>query len=384
MNMANKKKTLMVTVIMLLGVGIIFGGIYGYKAFVARQMMMAMKNRGAPPVTVTAIKASYDTWQPEIQAVGNLRAVRGVDVTSEISGLVRDIFFRPGQTIKEGYSLVQLNADSDIGQLHALQAQADLAEITYNRDKKQFEANAVSRATLDGDAADLKNKRALVAQQKAIVDKKTIRAPFTGRLGVSAINLGQYINPGDKIVTLQDLNSIYVDFYVPQQNINLISTGQTVTATTDTYPNRIFHGKISTIDPRVDPQTRNIQIEATFANPRGELLPGMYASVFVQTGKKQKYLTLPRTAVSFNPYGETVYIVEEPAGERAAGEPRAVRQTFVTLGPSRGDQIAVFKGIKEGETVVTSGQFKLKPGSKVIIDNRVQPKNDAAPQPVDE
>lgn len=374
----------MVTVIMLLGVGIIFGGIYGYKAFVARQMMMAMKNRGAPPVTVTAIKASYDTWQPEIQAVGNLRAVRGVDVTSEISGLVRDIFFRPGQTIKEGYSLVQLNADSDIGQLHALQAQADLAEITYNRDKKQFEANAVSRATLDGDAADLKNKRALVAQQKAIVDKKTIRAPFTGRLGVSAINLGQYINPGDKIVTLQDLNSIYVDFYVPQQNINLISTGQTVTATTDTYPNRIFHGKISTIDPRVDPQTRNIQIEATFANPRGELLPGMYASVFVQTGKKQKYLTLPRTAVSFNPYGETVYIVEEPAGERAAGEPRAVRQTFVTLGPSRGDQIAVFKGIKEGETVVTSGQFKLKPGSKVIIDNRVQPKNDAAPQPVDE
>jgi membrane fusion protein (multidrug efflux system) len=280
--------------------------------------------------------------------------------------------------------LVQLNAESDNGQLHAFEAAAELAQSVYERDQKQFAAQAVSQATLDADAADLKAKDALVAQQKALVDKKSIRAPFGGRLGISFVNPGQYVNAGDKIVTLQSLDSIYVDFSLPQQELSRISKGQAVTAVTDTYPGKIFSGKISAINPKVDQQTRNVQIEATMANPKHELLPGMYVSVEVQAGRMQRYLTLPRTAVTFNPYGETVYLVEEKGRDKTGKPALFARLTFVTVGPSRGDQVAVLTGIKAGDLVVSSGQLKLKSGSPIIINNRIQPLSDAAPNPVEQ
>ncbi|MCL5024213.1 MAG: efflux RND transporter periplasmic adaptor subunit [Nitrospirae bacterium] len=371
-------------VIMLVAMGLLFGGIFGYHALKSRMMKKSMASMQAPPVTVSATKAEYATWQKQLRAVGTLRAVRGVDVTTEIAGLVRTLHFASGDGVKEGEVLVQLNADSDIAQLRSLEASAELALTVYERDKKQFAVQAVSQATLDADAADLKSKRAQVAQQAALVEKKTIRAPFAGRLGISTVNPGQYINAGDKIVTLQALDPIYVDFYLPQQELSRIALRQKAAASTDTYPERTFAGKITSINPKVDPDTRNVQVEATFGNPKHELFPGMFASIEVEAGAAKRYLTLPQTAVTFNPYGETVFIVEE-GGTGPGGKPvLKVRQAFVTVGGTRGDQVAILKGIREGDTVVTSGQLKLKNGSAVIINNQVAPTNEAAPRPVDE
>jgi membrane fusion protein (multidrug efflux system) len=370
--------------IMLIGVGFLFGGIFAYKAFVSYKMKKSMSVAQAPPVTVSAIKAEYVTWQPQLKAVGSLRAVRGVDVTSEIAGLVQTIHFKSGDKVAADQLLVQLNADSDTALLHSLEAAAELADTVYERDKKQYEAQAVSKATLDSDAADLKVKRAQVKQQAAIVEKKSIRAPFSGRLGISTVNPGQYINPGDKVVTLQSLDKIYTDFYLPQQELSRIFLGQPVVVTTDTYPGRTFSGKITAVNPKVDPDTRNFQVEATISNPRHELLPGMYASVEVKAGAIHSYLTLPQTAVTFNPYGETVFVIEESGKGPDVKPLLTVRQAFVTVGPTRGDQIAILKGINENDIVVTSGQLKLKNGSRVIINNQVQPSNEAAPRPPDE
>jgi membrane fusion protein (multidrug efflux system) len=278
---------------------------------------------------------------------------------------------------------VQLNADSDIALLHSLQAAADLSTTVYKRDQAQFEIQVISKAALDNDVADLKSKKAQVAQQAAIVEKKAIRAPFAGRLGITMINPGQYVNPGDKVVTLQSLDPIYVDFSVPQQRISSIAVGQKITTVTDTYPDRIFLGKISAINPQVDTATRNVQIEATIKNPKRELLPGMFASIKVDTGTRQRYLTLPQTAVSFNPYGATVYIVEKGNGPDGK-QMLTAKQSFVTTGDTRGDQVAILSGLKAGDVVVTSGQLKLKNGSTVIINNKVQPSNNPSPKPTDE
>ena len=370
--------------IMLAVVALLFGAIFGYKAFQGQMNKRFMASHQMPPVTVSAIKAEVHPWQPQLKAVGSLRAVRGVDVTSEISGLVRTLHFKAGDEVREGHLLVRLNADADLAQLRSLEAAAELANTVYERDKKQFAVQAISQATLDADAADLKSKRAQVAQQKAVLDKKTIRAPFAGRLGISTVNPGQYMNPGDKIVTLQSLSSVYVDFFLPQQELSRVSLGQKVVVSSDTYPGRTFTGKITTINPKVETDSRNVQVEATINNPRHELFPGMYVSAEVKAGKEERYLTLPQAAVTYNPYGETVYIIEE-SGKGPDGSPLlTAKQTFVALGPTRGDQVAVLKGIKEGDTVVTSGQLKLKSGSTVIINNQVRPSNDAAPQPVDE
>ena len=368
--------------IMLVAAGILFGGIFGYKLVKAKTMRsMAFQ---PPPVSVTAMTAALQPWQPQITAVGGLRAVRGVEVTSEIAGLVHAIRFQPGDEAAAGQVLVELNADADWAQLQANKVAADLAQTVYDRDQKLFEAQAVSRALLDTEAADLKSKQAQVAQQQAIVDKKTIRAPFAGRLGISLVNPGQYLNPGDRIVTLQALGTLLADFSLPQQELAQVAKGMEVAVTADTYPGRTFPGRITTIDPKVDPATRNVQIEALVANPKRELVPGMYVTMSIRTGKAQSYLTLPQTAVAYNPYGDTVYVIEEN-GRGPDGNPRlTAKQTFVTVGPVRGDQVAILTGIKEGDLVATTGQLKLKNGSPVTINNAVLPQNDAAPQPPDE
>jgi len=365
--------------IMLIIVGLLFGGIFGFQIFKARMIKKFMASNVPPPATVTAIQAGHQSWQPELNAVGSLRALHGVEVTSEIAGLVRTVSFKSGEAVESGRVLVRLNADADVALLKSLEAAAELARSTYERDKAQFAVQAVSQATLDSDAAGLKTQEARVAEQSAIVEKKTIRAPFAGILGISTITPGTYLNPGNPIVTLQSLDPIYVDFYLPQQKLSQLRPGLTVTATTDSYPGRTFAGKISALNPKVDPDTRNVRIEATVANPKHELLPGMYASVRVETGSPRDYLTLPQTAVTYNPYGESVYIVEQ--GEKGA---MSVRQVFVTLGETRGDQVAVLEGVKEGDTVVTSGQLKLRNGSTVVIDNKVTPSNEAAPEPKDQ
>lgn len=371
-------------VIMLAAVGILFCGIFGYKAFTGMMMKKFMSAGGMPPVTISTVRAATQEWLPQLKAVGSLRAVQGVDVTCESAGIVQSILFKSGDDAKAGQLLVQFNVDSDIAQLNALEASAELAKITYERDRKQLDAQTISQAALDADAADLKVKLAQVAQQKALVNKKTIRAPFAGRLGINLVNQGQYVNPGDKIVTLQALDSIYVDFYLPQQELSLISKDQDLIITTDSFPGKTFSGTVSAVNPKVDPQTRNMQVEAIIKNPKHELLPGMYVSVQVQAGEKQHYLTLPRTAVTFNPYGETVYLVEEKGKDKTGKPALFAKQAFITIGLSRGDQVAILSGIKVGDLVVSSGQLKLKSGSPIIINNKIQPSGDAAPKPLEQ
>lgn len=370
--------------IMLVCAGLVFGGIFGFKALKSKEMKKTMAAHKAPAVTVSTTTAKVEAWQPQIKAVGTVRAMQGVDVTTEIAGLVRDIYYKSGDDVHEGQILVQLNADADIALLNSLKAEADLAKITYRRDKRQYRVKAISQATLDVSRADLKSKQAQVNQQAAVVDKKTIRAPFSGRIGISTLTPGQYLNPGDKIVTLQSFDSVYVDFYLAQQDIAKITLGQSVIVTTDTYPGRHFEGRITAISPKVDPQTRNIEIEATIPNPKHNLLPGMFTTVEVHAGELEHYITLPQTAVAYNPYGETVFLIEK-AGQGPQGKPKLIaKQTFVTTGSVRGDQVAILKGIKAGDTVVTGGQLKLKSGNSVIINNSIQPSNEAAPQPTDQ
>jgi membrane fusion protein (multidrug efflux system) len=366
-------------VIMLIAVAVVFGGIFGFQAFKAMMIKKFMSSMAQPPQTVTALKAANSPWQPNLEAVGSLRAVKGADLSLEVSGVVDAISFNSGDDVNEGAVLMKLRSDDDQAKLESLQATADLNQITYDRDQKQFKLQAVSQATIDTDAANLKNAQAQAAQQQAILDKKTLKAPFTGHLGIRAVDLGQYLGAGTVIVTLQALDPIFVDFFVPQQSIDQLKLGQQVAVKIDAFKDQTFPGEISAINPKVDSSTRNVQVRAALKNADHKLIPGMYATVDISTGAPQNYVTLPQTAITYNPYGNTVYIVDDK-GKDASGKSQLVaRQNFVTTGTTRGDQVAILKGVNEGETVVTSGQIKLHNGSTVLIDNSVQPTADASP-----
>jgi membrane fusion protein (multidrug efflux system) len=265
-----------------------------------------------------------------------------------------------------------------MAQLRALMAEANLAALTYHRDLIQYQAQAIGRAQLDTDIANLKSTREQEGAQAALVAKKTIRAPFRGRLGITTVNPGQYLNPGDPIVTLESVDPIYVDFRVPEDELAHVTVGQTVHLGVDAFPGKTFEGKITSIDPLVDSSTRNFEAEATIRNPEHKLLPGMFVRTMVDAGETERYLTLPQTAVAYNPYGETVYLVRKPA--KAGAHPTA-ELVFVTLGPTRGDQVAVVKGLEAGDAVVSSGQMKIKNGSPLVVNNSVLPLNEPNPTP---
>ncbi|MGA8078031.1 MAG: efflux RND transporter periplasmic adaptor subunit [Xanthobacteraceae bacterium] len=369
--------------IMLVAVAVVFGGIFGFQVFKAAMIKKFMSTMSAPPQTVSALKASYGEWQPQIEAVGTLRAVKGADLSLQVSGIVGSISFNSGDDVQQGALLMKLRAEDDIAKLESLQATAELDGLTYQRDLKQFKIQAVSQATLDTDAANLKNANAQVAQQQAILDEKSLRAPFAGHLGIRAVDLGQYLSAGTTIVTLQALDPIFLDFFVPQQSVDQVRLGQSVIVKVDAFQGRTFTGEIAAINPKVDQSSRNVQVRATLKNADHKLIPGMYATVDIETGAPQKYITLPQTAITYNPYGDTVYIVEKNAAG-ADGKPHLVaRQTFVTTGLTRGDQIAVLKGVKDGDRIVTAGQIKLHNGSAVSIDNSIMPSAEAAPVPID-
>jgi membrane fusion protein (multidrug efflux system) len=362
-------------IIMLILAGVLFGGIFGYKAFVGYMMQKGMAAQGPPPQTVSTIAATTQEWQPHLEAVGSLKALRGADLAPEVSGIVSRIQFQSGETVKSGALLLEMDARSDTAKLQSLKAALELAKKTYSRDQEQFKEQAVSQATLDTDLAELQRTEAQVAEQQALVDKKTLRAPFDGRLGIRMVDLGQYLNPGMKIVTLQTLDPIFVDFFLPQKDISRIIIGQKITVRIDAYPEQIFNGAIAAIDPKVDLSTRNVQIRAAVRNPKQQLLPGMFATVRIDSGRTDRYITLPQTAIVFNPYGNIVYLVEEK-GKEPQGKPNLIAiQKFVKTGGTRGNQIAITEGVKEGEIVVTSGQIKLRNGTPILINNAIQPSN---------
>ncbi|MGH8200659.1 MAG: efflux RND transporter periplasmic adaptor subunit [Steroidobacteraceae bacterium] len=354
---------------------VLVGGVVGWKVYLIRKVIAASVPM---PQTVSTVAATYSEWQPQVEAVGSLRAIHGVEVTTEVAGLVRKLDFKSGSDARAGQTLVQLNADPDLAQLQALMAEANLAALTYHRDLIQYQAQAIGRAQLDTDIANLKSTREQEAAQAALVAKKTIRAPFNGLLGITTVNPGQYLNPGDAIVTLQSLDPIYVDFRLPQDNLSRVHVGQNVHVTADAFPGKAFEGTITSIDPLIDPSTRNFEAEATIRNPEHHLFPGMFVRTTVDAGATQRYLTLPQTAVTYNPYGQTVYLVHSP--KEPTGHPTAAL-TFVVLGPSRGDQVAVLKGIAAGDVIVTGGQMKIKNGTQLAINNSVLPRDNPNPTP---
>ncbi len=365
-------------ILMLVAVIVIVGGMIGFKYMMAMGAKKALSSMAAPAQTVSTIKAEIKDWQQEVTAVGSLRAINGADLSSEVSGIVEELLFDSGADVEAGASLVRLRDADAIAQLHALEAAAALAKTTYERDLKQLKGQAVSQAQADADKAAYESARAQADAQKAIADKRTIKAPFKGHLGIRQVDLGQYLNAGTNIVTLQQLDPIYVDFNVPEQDMPKIGVGQKVTARADALPNDAFEGEIAAVNAKVDESTRNVQMRAQFKNPDHKLLPGMFARITVITGEPLKQITLPQTVVTFNPYGNTVYV----ASKNDKGELVAI-QTFVKLGPTRGDQVAVVSGVKEGEEVVSSGQLKLRNGTPLIVNNEIQPKNDENPKPED-
>lgn len=369
--------------------------IAGIKALFIMRMMAGFKP--PPPSVVSSAKAEYQEWQPTLTAVGSLRAVRGSDLALDVAGLVTEVNLKSGDEVKEGQVLLQLRDTEDVAQLHQLEAAAALAQVTFGRAKQQLAVQAISQADYDTAAADLKAKQAAVAEQKVNVARKQLRAPFSGRAGIITINPGTYLNSGTVIVTLQQIDPVYVDFFLPQRNVGELKVGDRVVLTLDGFDGKTFEGTLSAISPKVDGDTRNLRLEATVPNHDKLLKPGMFANVSIDVGAKKRYLTLPQTAIVYNTYGDTVYLVKKksevkaangnaqakpPAkNEKGSGNELAVEQAFVTTGPTRGDQVAVLKGLDEGAEVVTSGQVKLKNGAAITIDNSVKPADNPNPTP---
>ena len=368
--------------IMLCGVFLLLGLIFTFNQLKTFMIKYFISGMGLPPATVSTMVIATSEWQPKLSSVGNVRAFRGVELSTEIGGLVLTVPIKSGQDVKEGDLLIKLNDASDVAQLKSLKAMADLAKVINERDRQQLAIQAISKNVFDTSAADAKSKQAQVESQIALVAKKNLKAPFSGRVGIVAINPGQYVNPGDKLLTLQTLDPIFVDFNLPQSNAEQIQVGQDVEVTTDAFKDASFTGKITAVSAKVDTNTRNIQIEAQIANPDKKILPGMFANVTIKLGDQVKLLTLPQTAVTYNPYGSTVFIAKPTGKKDKQGKPALeAQQEFVTTGTTRGDQVAILKGVEEGATVVTSGQLKLKNGTPLIINNKVLPANSPDPKP---
>jgi membrane fusion protein (multidrug efflux system) len=368
--------------LVLLFVGLIGGGLMGFHQFKGNILKQVTKTIQSEVPTVATGTATSQPWQSTLAAVGSLRASSGADLAAELGGVVDAIHFESGQNVAAGAVLLKLRLNDDQAKLQQLQASADLAQINYDRDLRQLRVQGVSQATVDSDLGNLKAARSQVSAQQAVIDEKTIRAPFAGRLGVRQVDIGQYIAAGTAIVTLQALDPMFVDFYLPQQALAQIGIGQDVVVNVDAYPGRSFAGKITALNAKIDTSSRMLQIRASVANPDGALLPGMFATAVVATGAPQDQVTIPLAAVSYNPYGSLVYVVQNKPGTDGAAE-QTVRQQFITTGASRGDQVSVSKGLAAGDVIVTAGQMKLHNGAAIKVNNAVQVTNDATPAPQD-
>jgi membrane fusion protein, multidrug efflux system len=335
-----------------------------------------------PPEAVTTTVAREEPWPTTISAIGTVRAVRGVLLSADLPGVVEALAFDSGRAVREGEVLVRLDARQERAQLAAAEAQRDLAKVNLDRIVGLVGQGILAQAELDRASAEHKQADARVGEIRATIERKQIRAPFAGVLGIRQVDLGQYLKAGDPIVPLQSLDPIYVNFSVPQQQVAEVRPGREVHVTAAGSDAGESVGRITAVDSVVDAATRNVQVQATLANPRGELRPGMFVETYVATGERASVVVLPASAISYAPYGDSVYVVADAKGP--AGEPaKAVTQQFVKLGPARGDQVAVLSGLAAGVEVVSSGAFKLRSGASVRVNNEVQPANDAHPRPED-
>jgi membrane fusion protein (multidrug efflux system) len=379
-----KSRGILRMIIVLLVLGLIGAGLIGFHQFKSGILKQVVASITGQLPTVATVKATTQDWQPALTATGTLRASDGAELSAEIAGIVGEIHFTSGQDVDAGTLLLRLRPNDDDAKLAQLQATAELDQITLDRDQRQLRAQGVSQATVDTDAGTLKSARAQVAAQQALMAEKFVRAPFAGRLGIRLVDLGQYLSAGTTVVTLQALDPIFADFYLPQQALADIKVGQAVTLQADTFPGRNFSGEITAINPKVDTSSRMVQVRASLKNGDHALLPGMYVTVSVASGAPRKLVTLPQTAITYNPYGSLVYKVV-PNGTDANGKPKLkVQQEFVTTGPTRGDQVAILKGVADGEEVVGAGQLKLYNNIGVVVNNSVLPTDNPAPKPADQ
>jgi membrane fusion protein (multidrug efflux system) len=364
-----------------LGIIVIVGALVGTKMLQFGAMRAAYANMTPPPQTVTATAVKEEDWTNTVSSTGSIAAVQGVTVGAEVAGKVVTIAFEPGARVEAGDLLVKLDTSTEEAQLQAAEANAALAKANAARSRELAGKQTISQAELDASEAQFKQASAQAEQIRAVIAKKSIRAPFTGRLGLRLINLGQILKEGDPITTLQTLDPVYVNFSLPQQNLPVLKPGTTVHVTTDAAPNEMFEGKINAISPEVDPVTRNIRVQATVSNKGEKLRTGMYANVDVVLPSVDHVLAIPETAVLYAPYGDSVFVIDEKKDEKTGKTEKVLRQQFIRRGESRGDFVAVTDGLKAGEQVVTSGVFKLRPGMPVVIDNTLAPDAKLNPKP---
>jgi len=370
-------------VCLVLFLGLVFG--FGFVKFTQIQGFIALSKSGAfepPPTAVTTDVAKESEWQPTLESVGTVTAVNGVTVSTDLAGIVRQIAFESGSKVHAGQLLVHLDTVQEEAQLHQAESQRDLASINLKRDKDLLDKHTISQSDYDNAQSAYLGNQATVDQFNALIARKTLRAPFDGVAGIRQVNLGQYLKEGDAVVAVQAFDPIYVNFSLPQQHLGKLSVGEPVALRVDAFEDRTFDGKITAINSLVDQATRNIQIQATLANPDWQLRPGMFAKVSVLMSNRQNVIAIPATAIHYAPYGNSIFIVSDMKDEQ--GKPyKGVKEQFIRLGQSRGDMVAVTSGLKPGEEVVTSGVFRLKSGLHISVNNKIKPEGELAPTPAD-
>ena len=373
-------RKVLIAVFVVLVVG---GTLAGVKTLQIRTLMAAGKSYASPPESVSSVLAREEKWQGTITAIGSVTAVQGVTVTPELAGIIHEIAFESGAVVAKDALLVRLDTSTEEAQLHALEAQEELARLTLARERSLRSQNMVPQSELETAEATLKQTQGMADATRAIIQKKTIRAPFAGRLGIRLVNLGQYLDTGKPIVSLQSLTPIYADFSLPQQELARLKAGMRVRLTTDAYPARQFDGTLTAINPDLDPQTRSVGLQATFENADQLLRPGMFARVEVLLPEEPAVLVVPATSVLSAPYGDSVFVIESKPGKDSGKAELVVRQQFIRTGSARGDFVSVETGLKPGERIVSAGIFKLRNGMSVIENNELSPKNELAPRPSD-
>nr|WP_295378283.1 efflux RND transporter periplasmic adaptor subunit [Pseudoxanthomonas sp.] len=375
---------------MLIAVVVIFGGVFVFKSVMSKGMNDFFDNMPQPAATVTDWTAKQEQWLDAQQAVGTFVAIQGTDVTTEAGGVVRELSIDVGQPVKAGAVLARLNTANELAVLRSLEASAKLAAVQRDRWQALARDKLVSQADAEERSTQAATAQAQVEAQRALIAQKTIVAPFSGVLGIRKVSLGQYLSPGDAIVSLQTLDPIYLDFTLPEQRVGQMARGSRIRATVDALPGQVFEGEVTAVEPLVDTATRNFKVQATLANPDNALRPGTFAHVGFDTGSAQNVVVVPQTAVSFNPYGNAVYVIQEVArakgetdmqGKPLTGKKLIVKQRFVKTGSTRGDLIAITEGLKAGERVATTGLLKLRNDAEVVVNNKVKPSANAAPAP---
>lgn len=377
-----------ITIVVVL-VLVVFAALAAFKFMqIKAGMAMGAKFNLAP--TVSTVVAKPQTWQPVLTSVGALKAVNGVVVSTDLAGIVSEIAFESGSRVKKGDLLIKLDARQEQAQLVQAQAKLDLTKVSLARQSDLLSKKVAAQADYDAASSQYRQDIAAVENAKALIARKTITAPFDGLLGIRQVNLGQYINVGDKIVPLQSLNPIYVDFSIPQQEIGQVAVGKKIRFKVNGFGDKEFDGEITSIDSLVDPATRNITIEATVQNDDEKLRPGMFVKVDVLLPEVEGVISIPATAINYSPYGNSVFLVKEKKDQNGAVEKnedgsvkKIVKEVFVKTGSTRGDQVAIVSGLKEGDEIASSGVFKLKGDAEVQVNNKVQPANDANPKPPD-